>query len=426
MNRRAPLAVLFALALMAVSVTPASADAAADLAAAQARARVIESVRSQLGTQLATELETSDTVARALRDNLAQQQTLQADIAAENDKVSQLEDQITQLGIQVQLTTDRVATEKQQISSLARAIYAQPGSLLLLIVESNSLGDMITRVNEYRSAGSRAQALKDHLKDDLGMLDGELAAQQKARDAEVKIRDQKTANLATLQTLQAKQQQAQTDLANQIAATRYELSRIDGQSAALAQQIADILQQQEENIIAAAESAVWSQVQSLEPSNLTFTASAGHSTQYRFIWPIPTATLTQPFGPSAFWFEPPYGGYPHFHTGIDISAASGTPVLAADDGVVLLAGASVVNGVLVGYGNYVVIAHTGGLTTLYGHLLGISVHVGDRVSQGQMIGAEGSTGNSTGAHLHFELRQNNAPIDPAPLLPPGQPSGYRA
>ena len=162
-------------------------------------------------------------------------------------------------------------------------------------------------------------------------------------------------------------------------------------------------------------------VQTLEPSGLTFTASAGHSTKYRFIWPISTATVTQPFGPSSFWFEPPYGGYAHFHTGIDMSAAEGTPVVAADDGVVLLAGAS-----LVGYGNYVVIAHINGLTTLYGHLLGVAVKVGDRITQGQVVGAEGSTGNSTGAHLHFELRQNNVPIDPAPFLPPGPPSGYHA
>jgi len=426
MTRRAPLAVLFALALLATSITPASADAAADLAAAQARASVIESVRAQLGSQLATELETEDTVAQALRDNLAQQQALQSDINNEDGKIAGLEDQITQLDIQVQLTTDRIVTEKQQIGALARAMYAQPSSFLLLIVESKSIGDMVTRVNEYRSAGSRAQALKDHLKDDLGVIDTDLAAQKKARDDEVKIRDQKAANLVTLQALQVKQQQSQQDLANQIAATRYELSRIDGQSAALAQQIADILQQQEEDIIAAAESAVWTQVQTLQPASLSFNPSAGHSTQYRFIWPIPTAVITQPFGPCSFWFEPPYGGYAHFHTGIDISAAQGTPVLAADDGVVLLAGASIVNGQLVGYGNYVVVAHSGGLTTLYGHLLGIAVHTGDRVSQGQVIGAEGSTGNSTGAHLHFELRQNNTPIDPAPFLPPGQPSGYRA
>ena len=109
-----------------------------------------------------------------------------------------------------------------------------------------------------------------------------------------------------------------------------------------------------------------------------------------------------------------------------MSSPEGSPVLAADDGVVLLAGGSVVNGQLVGYGNYIVIAHTGGYSTLYGHLKTIGVKVGDQVHQGQVIGTEGSTGNSTGAHLHFELRQGNTPIDPAPFLPPGNPSPYHA
>jgi murein DD-endopeptidase MepM/ murein hydrolase activator NlpD len=78
-----------------------------------------------------------------------------------------------------------------------------------------------------------------------------------------------------------------------------------------------------------------------------------------------------------------------------------------------------------GYGNYVIVAHSGGLNTLYGHLSTALVKVGQGVIQGQPIGLEGSTGNSTGAHLHFELRINQAPVDPTPYLPPGQPSPFK-
>ena len=129
---------------------------------------------------------------------------------------------------------------------------------------------------------------------------------------------------------------------------------------------------------------------------------------------------SQGFGPSTFWFEPAYGQYPHFHTGIDMVAPFGTVVHAADDGVVALVGSS-----STGYGNYVVIAHSGGLDTLYGHLSTAVVKVGDLVTQGQPVGLEGSTGNSTGAHLHFELRINQRPVDPAPYLPPGAPSAFK-
>ena len=425
MRLRLIVAAVAALVLLPAA-TPVAASPATDLAAAQARAKVIESVRAQLGSQLATALQTQDRVAQALRDNAAQQDVVRGDIAASDARIADLQHSITALDAEIAVTDARISDEKAQIKSIARAIYAQPSSILLLMVESQSLGDMITRVNDLRSAGGRAQNLKERLKVDLAKLDADLKKQQANRDAQVKMRDQKQADLAKLTDLQAKQRKSQADLADQIGATRYELSRVDGQSASLAQQIADILQQQEADIISAAESAVWAQVDTLHPVGLSSVNSAGHSTKYRFIWPLPTAVETQPFGPSSFWFEPPYGGFAHFHTGIDMSSPEGAPVMAADDGVVLLAGGSYVNGVLVGYGNYVVIAHTGGLTTLYGHLLRIAVKVGDTITQGQVVGSEGSTGNSTGAHLHFELRQANNPIDAAPFLPPGPPSGYRA
>jgi murein DD-endopeptidase MepM/ murein hydrolase activator NlpD len=422
---RAAIAALVLLLLLPAATPAFAATPASDLAAAQARAAAIESVRAQLGSQLATALQTADRVAQALRENTAQQETLKASIADSDAKILALEDEISKLDVEMEQVGERIRGEKAQISSLARAIYAQPSSVLLLLVESPSLGDMITRVNDLRSAGKRAQGLKSKLKADLALLDTDLKKQQAARDEQVKLREQKVADLATLLDLQAKQEKAQADLAAQIGATRYELSLVNYQSASLAQQIADILQQQESDIIAAAESSVWSQVQTIHPAGIPTGTSIGHSTKYRFIWPLPTAVQTQPFGPCTFWFEPPYGNYAHFHTGIDMSSPEGSPVFAADDGVVVLAGGSYVNGALVGYGNYVVIAHTGGLTTLYGHLLRLAVKAGDTITQGQVVGSEGSTGNSTGAHLHFELRQGNAPIDPAPFLPPGAPSDFR-
>ena len=91
---------------------------------------------------------------------------------------------------------------------------------------------------------------------------------------------------------------------------------------------------------------------------------------------------------------------------------AGSPVLAADDGVVAVAAQGAT-----GYGNYVVVAHSNGLTTLYGHLAAELVKPGDPVVQGQPIGLEGSTGMSTGAHLHFEVRVNGQPMDPRPFLP---------
>jgi murein DD-endopeptidase MepM/ murein hydrolase activator NlpD len=105
------------------------------------------------------------------------------------------------------------------------------------------------------------------------------------------------------------------------------------------------------------------------------------------------------------------GPYKHFHTGVDIAAPFGTTVMAAAAGVIVAVGHSGV-----GYGNYVVIAHGGGIMTLYGHLLETDVLVGNTVLRGQRIGLEGSTGWSTGPHVHFELRVNDSVVDPMPYL----------
>ena len=179
-----------------------------------------------------------------------------------------------------------------------------------------------------------------------------------------------------------------------------------------------MLQQQEDAIIAAAMQSVWAQLQLWLQSNSVgqIPTSAGHSTRYRFIWPEPKAKISQGFGPTHVLVRAAIRRYPHFHTGIDLVEPFGSPVFAADDGVVALVGST-----STGYGNYVVIAHAGGFDTLYGHLSTALVKVGQPVTQGTVVGLEGSSGSSTGPHLHFELRVNQRPVDPTPV-----PAAWRA
>lgn len=388
----------------------------------QQQMAVIDQIRAQLGSNLADAMAAQQQLRQSLQDNVAQQQVLQGKISAVAAKIADLDVQIADAKRREAILAQRIDAERAQLRQLSRAIYVAPGSVLVVLGESQSLSDLLTRISDLNVAGARAGDIKASLAHDLDELQKERQKEEAARAEQVKQRDLLNSELAQLRALQAQQEASMAQLQVKIYQTQVELSRLNTQSTQLAQAVTDMLQQQQDAIISAAMQAVWTQVQLWAQSNDVgqIPASSGHSTKYRFIWPEPQAQISQPFGPSTFWFEPPYGKYPHFHTGIDLVEPFGSPVFAADDGVVALVGSS--GG---GYGNYVVIAHSGGLDTLYGHLATALVKVGQAVTQGTPVGLEGSTGNSTGAHLHFELRINQAPVNPAPYLPAGPPSPFR-
>lgn len=122
-----------------------------------------------------------------------------------------------------------------------------------------------------------------------------------------------------------------------------------------------------------------------------------------YIWPSRSCfVVTSKYG----WRTISLYGSARFHAGIDIGASMGTPIVAADGGNVIV---SAYDG---GYGNYVMINHGDGRSTLYGHMSSRAVSVGQTVNQGQVIGYVGSTGNSTGPHIHFEIRVNGGTVNP--------------
>lgn len=123
-----------------------------------------------------------------------------------------------------------------------------------------------------------------------------------------------------------------------------------------------------------------------------------------FTWPTPSChVITSHFSPRR---KNPVSGVWKRHTGTDIGAAYGTTIVAANSGTVTLAGWNS------GYGNCVIIDHGGGKATLYAHMSSLSVSRGQSVQKGQQIGRVGSTGNSTGPHLHFEIMINGVAVDP--------------
>jgi murein DD-endopeptidase MepM/ murein hydrolase activator NlpD len=414
--------VALGLALIVFGAGPGGATADTPPVDPAQQKAVIDQIRAQLGSNLADAMAAQEQLQQSLEKNAAQQRDVQGKIAVVQKKIADLDVQIAVAQLGEALLAQRIDTERAQLRELARAIYVAPTSVLVILGEAQSLSDLITRIADLNVAGSRANVVKINLANDLADLQVERQQEQDARAEQVKQRTLLASELKQLRALQVQQQKSMAELQRKIAQTRYELALLKNQSAQLAQKVTDMLQQQQDAIIAAAMQSVWTQVQLWAQSNSVgqIPASPGHSKKYRFIWPEPKAKISQPFGPSSLGLEPPYGGYAHFHTGIDLVEPFGSPVYAADDGLVALVGSS-----SSGYGRYVVIAHSGGLDTLYGHLSTALVKVGQRVNQGQTIGLEGSTGNSTGPHVHFELRINNQPVNPAPYLPPGAPSAFK-
>jgi len=126
-----------------------------------------------------------------------------------------------------------------------------------------------------------------------------------------------------------------------------------------------------------------------------------------FSWPLDSAgEITSWFG----WREDPFTGEWKYHDGVDIGVPDGTPILAAADGTVTVA--NMTDSYAGGWGYYVRVSHAGGYETLYAHCSALAVRQGDAVTKGQVIAYVGSTGRSTGNHLHWEVYVNGSRVDP--------------
>jgi murein DD-endopeptidase MepM/ murein hydrolase activator NlpD len=223
------------------------------------------------------------------------------------------------------------------------------------------------------------------------------------------LRDDVDAQRKTIQTKKADAESAAADVQkfrDQIASIRAEIEPARAQAAVEAQneesQLAAIRGQK------AQYEREWAELQAISDSiaaqlrkNSSGSGVAG-ACDFR---PVPGPVVSG-FGTRT----DPIGGGTGFHSGLDIAASSGTPIRSCRSGTVVIAGWQG------GYGNAVVIDHGGGMATLYGHQSQIAVSVGEKVLAGEVIGYVGSTGNSTGPHLHFEVRISGNPVDPTPYI----------
>ena len=386
----------------ATAATPDPTQAAYDL------------LLTRLGGDLANALTTQEHLSAALDQTATTEQILTDQITQEETVISNLQDAIALLDSQIADTQARIDVEKEQIAALARDLYRQPDSFWLLIARTGSIHDALQATSDLVIAGQRAHSLQAKLEADLAKLQADRAKRVADLDRENSVREHLVANLSTIQDVMAQQ----TDLSNQVSDLIAQIQTAENgltdQAPDVTASLATLMESQMQDLTQRSYQQAWSQAHiGVGLALVTHMLPLGKTIAgLKLLWPMAGGRVTQGFGPTTFAMEPALGRYPHFHTGIDIAAPFGTTVSAAAAGIVVAVGHS-----KTGYGNYVVIAHGGGIMTLYGHLLETDVTVGQVVRAAQRVGLEGSTGWSTGAHVHFELRVNDAVVDPTLNLP---------
>jgi len=384
-------------------------------ATADAPQSVYDQLAARLGGDLARALTSQERLSTALDQTMASEQVLTDQITHEEAVIADLEDKVAQLDAQIQETQDQIDVERAQVAAMARAAYRQPKSLLEIIARAGSLRQALVSTFDLVVAGDRAHAVQARLEADLLKLKADREARLADLDRENGLRDQLVSSMNALDDLMTSQDDISSQLSDLIFQIQGAQTQLQGQPADVSATLASLLEQQETDLIQKSIQAAWGQAQvGAGLALVTRELPPGTSlSPLTLSWPMLSARVTQAFGPTNVLLEPPLGPFAHFHTGVDLGAPLGTPVLSAADGVVVA-----VAHTFVGYGNYVMIAHGAGVITLYAHLLETDVSVGDRVTRGERIGLEGSTGLSTGPHLHFEVRINDAVVDPALYLVP--------
>ena len=317
--------------------------------------------------------------------------------------IDRLQDQIDVKTTELDAAIKALDSKKERFSETVRTTYEQgETSYLEVLLNASNFSDLLSRleivsaimddnkkiVAEYTAAKEDIQQKRDDLQ---ATQDEQVQYQENLKYKAEELKSSEEQQKALQQSLQAYQKEQKA-----------EYERITSAMDTVSDQIAE--QSRKEAAAAAAAAAAAKKKGGSSSSSTTTTTSSG-ATRYSgtFTWPLPGYTNNS----SAYgWRVHPIFGTRKFHKGEDIPAPTGTPIVAAASGTVTTAGW------VSGYGNYTVINHGGGVMTAYGHQSAIHVSVGQTVTAGQTIGLVGSTGNSTGPHLHFEVYVNGSTQNP--------------
>lgn len=325
--------------------------------------------------------------------------TLQETLEALEEKIAEKEQAVAQIQQQLKQAEENEANQYASMKQRIQFMYEKGDqTYLALLFEAEDLSDMLNKaeyieeisgydrdmLTQYQETKESISSLKTQLETEEENL---LAAKEEASEKEGEMSD----------LIDQKQEQIEdyeSDISNKEEAIKEYEAEIAAQNAtiaALENKIAQAEEQQRQQDVSGNDTGETS-------STTTYTYSGG-----TFCWPAPSYTrISDDYG----WRIHPTLGVEQFHNGVDMAAPGGSPILAAESGVVVAAAYSST------MGNYVMIHHGNGLYTIYMHASALYVSAGQTVTRGEQIAAVGSTGRSTGNHLHFSVRLNGSYVSP--------------
>ena len=382
--------VVLALALLLplsgpAAVIPASAVTQSEIDDLKDQAEDFDNQREELQEQI--EAIQSDKSRALERKSLLEQQ-----ISATQAEINNIQAQIEKY---TQLIAEKEA-ELAQAEAEEAELYEQFCQRVRYMEEEGEVSywSILFSSSDFSDLLDNFMMVEEFIDYDNRMMEEILALQEQIQSDKAELETARTEQ----ETARTEQEKAKADLQAQEAEVDSLIEEISGQE--------DLLEQQEAQLKAAAD-AMDDEIRRLEREMAS--QISGVVSESGFQWPLPASwnTLSSLFGNRTH----PITGRPNNHTGIDIPASRNTEIYAAKSGVVVT---STYNS---SYGNYVVVSHSDGTSTLYAHMNSRNATVGQTVSQGQVIGYVGTTGSSTGNHLHFEVRVNGSRVDPVDYFP---------
>jgi murein DD-endopeptidase MepM/ murein hydrolase activator NlpD len=324
-----------------------------------------------------------DEIAKKLSHTRKRKQEAEDELELVQGKLDVAQEKLRKLKMRIRRTSIRLLRAQRALEDRLREIYVEGEvSYLAVLLQSDDFTDFLNQADYIKLIVKSDTELIGSVKKHKGDLDIQQEAARQTVMELSKLTAQKKDKVDTLVRLKA----AQEDLYARLQAHQEKLnSRIDSL----------------EEISAKKEAQLRAFIRrSSLPGHVPIPRSAG-----AYIYPV-NGPITSYYG----YRVHPITGSTRLHTGMDFGVGYGVPILAADNGVVIH------SGWYGGYGNTVIVDHGGGFTTLYAHASSLSVNVGQTVSQGQTVSRVGSTGMSTGPHLHFEVRYHGNPINPMSRL----------